>query len=275
MVAPTIGWIRPKVPPRTITRGLSRLTRSASPTPSQRPARSRLASAAGPPARGVGDERVDRLGGRHRRQAPPRSRASSPTSSSQQPTEPHRHAPPAGLIGRVTDLAREAGDARQRVPVDDDPAADADLARDEDHVVGAPAGTATQLRQRTEVGIVGDVDRQVQAERLADERAERDVAASRGSGRWRPRPSVRADHARDRDADADEGIAGEAEQLELRGELAQVLEDVLERRSVPRGGQPPMLEDLAAEAHDRGRRRVDGDLEGEDHRRLRHGSHDR
>ena len=112
----------------------------------------------------------------------PRSPSSRPTRSRSGPVRVDRH---------VADLAAVAGDPGERLAVDDHAAADADLAREEQDVVRAEGRAATDLGQGAEIGLVGDVDRDVAAEapRRAARRAGR--RASRGSA-----PSTRTRRSR-------------------------------------------------------------------------------
>ncbi len=100
-VAATKGWSTARRPPRTMRAGLSVLTRPARPIPSHWPVASSASSAPASPASAsastASTAAVPPSAGR-----PARTRsASSPTSVSQQPTEPHRQvAPASGLTGR-------------------------------------------------------------------------------------------------------------------------------------------------------------------------------
>ena len=76
----------------------------------------------------------------------------------------------------VPDLAAVAGRAGQRLAVDDEAAADADRAPDEDDVVDAAGRAAAMLRERRQVGLVGERDRDVRSEGLGQVLAERLVA---------------------------------------------------------------------------------------------------
>ena len=58
--------------------------------------------------------------------------------------------------GHMADLAAVPGRAHERPPADDEAAADADLARDVQHVMGTDRRAATELREDAEIGIVGD-----------------------------------------------------------------------------------------------------------------------
>ena len=151
---------------------------------------------------------------RRRRRGPPRPRrcppsggrpartssASSPTSVSQQPTEPHRQVDAGERVdGQVPDLAAVAGDARQRAAADDHPAADADLAGEEDrrrrcrspHRAGARRGRRGRPRWRRTIG-AGGRQRAGQQPRRAARRAsrgsERSTRSRRPAGRHRRRP---------------------------------------------------------------------------------------
>ena len=67
--------------------------------------------------------------------------------------------PPLGVHGKVADLAGEAEMPDDRPPRSDEPSADTDLAGHEDHVIGADTGTESVIGERTEIGVVGDMDR--------------------------------------------------------------------------------------------------------------------
>ena len=64
----------------------------------------------------------------------------------------------------MTDLASEPEMADDRPAGSDEPAADADFSRHEDHVVGVHSRTEARFGASTEIGIVADVDRDTRAE---------------------------------------------------------------------------------------------------------------
>ena len=149
----TSGWRRACGPPRITSRGLRMLTRPAEPDAQ--------------PAPDVGERRERRRRtrprpraarrrcrpGRRRRDSPASaSSMPSPTSVSQQPDRPAAARQPVRVDRQVADLAGEAGGAGQQPPVDDEAAADADLARDVQDVVHArsprPAGARRGRRRR-------------------------------------------------------------------------------------------------------------------------------
>ena len=114
----------------------------------------------GDPASASREDGVDRRPGRASAGCrPARGACASPTSVSQQPIEPQRQARPSGLTVQVADLAGKAGDAGQQAPVDDQAAADADLARHVQDVVDADGRAAPRLAEDARVGVVGDRDR--------------------------------------------------------------------------------------------------------------------
>ena len=175
----TNGWIRANRPPRTMSRGLKMLTRTARPTPSHRPTWSRAATPRWTPRphrRGPPPLRHAR---RHAACRPGIRSASSPTSVSQHPKEPHRQGVPTGSTGMCPTSPPIAGGARQRPAVDDQATADADLAGEEHHVGDADGRPRRALRERPEVRLVGDCDRDGHAERARQPVAERDVRQPR------------------------------------------------------------------------------------------------
>ena len=106
----------------------------------------------------------------------------SPTSVSQQPTEPQRHGWPSGLTVMCPISPANPATPVSEAAVDDHAAADADLARDVQHVVDADGRAAPGLAQDARVGVVehGDRDRGRERPREARRRAAR--RPSRGWG---------------------------------------------------------------------------------------------
>ena len=99
--------------------------------------------------------------------------------------------------------------------------------------------------------------------------AERHVAPAEVRGH-RDEPVAAPDDARDRDADADERPpAGADPGAAVGASSARSAAIVSSTDAVPAARSTrTMLEDVAAQPDDRGGERVDGDLEGEDDRRL-------
>ena len=169
----------------------------------------------------------------------------------------------------VADLAAVAGDAGQRLAVDDEAAADADLAVDEQDVLGADGRAAPDLGQGAQVGIVGDRDRRRPVER------ERPGARPSGTSR-QPRfgaietkPSLRRTTPTIGDADADVRLARRSARAELGGQLGEVGRRSASTEEWPRGRSTrTQVEDLAAQADHGDGERIDGDLEGQDDRAL-------
>ena len=161
----------------------------------------------------------------------------------------------------MPDLPRVAVRAAQGPAVQDHPAADADLAVEEDEVVHADSRPPLVLGEGAEVGVVAHVHRHRPVEGRREELAERLVPPAE-VGRD-PHEAVVASHdADDRDADTDQPLP--------RGRREQRLAEALDfRHDVGRGHRfpPPVNADLpsdmTAEADDRDRQRVDRDLDGE------------
>ena len=188
------------MPPSTTSRGLSRLTRPASPMPSQAPVSSRAASgscrrppasrmsastpARPPPGRPAG-EREERL------EADLGLPAADRPAAAGRAGRVHRHVP---------DLAAVPGGAGQRPAADHEPAADADRPGDEHHVGLAEGGTAMQLREDGQVRFVRHGDRDGRAQGARGHLAERDVAPAQVR-RHRHEPVAPPDDAGDRDGD--------------------------------------------------------------------------
>ena len=117
------------------------------------------------------------------------------------PARPARAHAPARLDDDVPDLARVPAGALEQLAVDDDAAADADLAADVQHVLRAARGPAQVLGDDPEVAVVADGDRVLVAGGLAQQLRERHlVPAQRGRA---PHQPVRLPHAaRHRDDEA-------------------------------------------------------------------------
>ncbi len=185
----------------------------------------------------------------------------APTSVSQQPRLPQWQGRPSWVEAQVPDLAGVAADSLQLQATADHAGADADVAGDVDQVVDADADPAPVLGESTEVGVVGQRDRDVDAQHGPDDVAERDVDPVQ-VGR-EPDQAVAAPHqAGDADADADErrrhGHVGEhpADQAADGGAHLPGLAAVVDRRL--HAGQHP-----TAEAHQGHERPVDAEVDGD------------
>ena len=157
----------------------------------------------------------------------------------------------------VADLAREAGRPRQQAPVDDEAAADADLAGHVQHVVDADGRAAPRLTDDARVGVVHHRDRKGGRESTGEARAERDVDPAQVGGH-RHHAVVAPDHARDRDADSDDGPVVALRQVGDEGR--EVGDDNIDRELDPGPVDTDPLEHLATEADDGNRDRVHEDL---------------
>ena len=164
----------------------------------------------------------------------------------------------------MPDLAGAPGRPDQRLPVDDQAAADADLTRDVHEVVHADARTPGVLRQGTKIGLVRDGHGEARAEAVVDQAAERDIAPS--EVRREMDESVRATND-PRNSDAESGDPAARRDRRLRGldELADVFDGLVSGQTPGLVGHPAPMQDPAAEADDCRRQRVDGDLRS-DHR---------
>ena len=163
----------------------------------------------------------------------------------------------------VADLAAVAGNAGERLAVDDEAATDTHLAPDEEHVVRSDRRTASELGERAQVSIVRDGDRQRRVERPGDALSERNVgpAQVRGDRDEAVAATHDADH---RDADPDERRLDPGARLDPLRELGQVRCDFVDGRVSARAIDPDLGHDLTAQPDDRGPERVDGYLERED-----------
>ena len=175
--------------------------------------------------------------------------------------------------GHVADLTTVPGRAHERSPVDDEAAADADLTRDVQHVMGADRRAAAELREGPEIGVIGDHDGSARLEGGLDHRTDRDTAP----------PDVRChrDHPVDSSHEAGHGNTGPHEtsrttrQRKQRvAEIRKFGHDRLSGLVPARAVDPNGVEDRATEPHDRSGHRIDGDLYGEDDRRRRFGPDD-
>src|SRR4029077_2105732 len=82
----------------------------------------------------------------------------------------------AGVHLEVPHLSRTAGCSDQRPPVDDQPAADADLTGDVDEMVDSHPGSPGVLGEGAEVRLVGDEHRQARPEPIGHEASQRDIS---------------------------------------------------------------------------------------------------
>src|SRR6185369_13925182 len=141
--------------------------------------------------------------------------------------------PPVRVDRHVADLAAVAGDTREGAAADDDPATDTDLARDVQNVVDAPGGAPADLGQGPEVGVVGDLERDPEAQGGIEALAERDVAPAE-VGRHPDEPVGSTDDARHGHADPDDGAPPAARDEDALGQADEVRDDRIERDVVTR-----------------------------------------
>ena len=141
------------IPPKITICGLKMFTRSATPTPSQRPivfiprATRRSPAAYAPSTLAERRARLEPGRAEHRVLADLGLPAPAPAA-------PAHHA--VGVHHRVADLAAVAVGAAERPSADDDAAADPGLAGEVDQVRRARTGAADVLCQGAEVGLVAD-----------------------------------------------------------------------------------------------------------------------
>ena len=156
---------------------------------------------------------------------------------------------------------RESGRADERAAADDDPTADADLARHEERVVDADRRAPPVLGDDPGVGVVRDGDGDRDRERPREPRPERHVDPTEVRSH-RDDAVVVTHHARDGDPDPDDRalVAGS----QLAREVAQVGDDVIDRELPARPIDADLVEGPATQPDDRGGDRVDQDLEAQD-----------
>ena len=140
---------------------------------------------------------------------------------------------PDGIDGDVPDLTAVAGDARQRATVDDDAAADTDLARDIEHVVRAEGGSPARLGQGAEVGLVGDGHGYGRLQRGRQPFRERDVGPAEVGGRANE-PVGAPDDTSHGHADADEGLGFDRSGPDATDEAGEVANDGIDGAVAPR-----------------------------------------
>ena len=149
-----------KKPPSTTAWKLSRLAAEAIPIPSQRPASRSASSACSSPIRArpassdTGSPEPVVVAALAGSSPAASSSGSSPASVSRQPRLPHAHARPARIDRHVPELAAEPLRAAEQLAADDDPRADADLARHVEHVAQPARGPLPQLGERRQVRLV-------------------------------------------------------------------------------------------------------------------------
>ena len=160
----------------------------------------------------------------------------------------------------MADLAAVTGGAAPGAAADDEAAADPDLARHVQDVIDADRCPSSMLGQHAEVGLVADRDGHLQAERPGQSRPERDVEPAEVRGH-RDEPVAAAHDAGDGDGGPDQRRSSEAPVAEVLGEPGEIRRDRLDRRMAAGPVDTCLCEDVAADAHDRGRQRVDGDVE--------------
>ncbi len=182
-----------------------------------------------------------------------------------------------GQPGRVdrhmADLAPVPGDAGERLALDDQPAADPDLAGHEQDVVGSQRRPTADLREGAEVRLVGQVDRDPAPEDPFESLAEGNVGPTEVR-RHRHEAIGPSDDADDGHPDRDLGSAGPS-RADDPDELGEIVGDLVRGRMAARPIDPDVVEDLAAQPDDRRGERVDLDVERQDDRALRVGADER
>ena len=240
--------------------GLSRFAAEATPIPSQRPASANAASARSSPASA--------------RSASWATPAPAPSPAlAQQHAERYAGLDAAAAAagaqvaarvhGDVPQLAAEAARAAEQLAVDDDPGADAQLARDVDEVPEAAPAALPQLRERAEVRIVLGADRERgPAEPLAQQVGHEDVDPAE-VGRHE-QAAVAVDQAGQRDHGAGRQQLLVRQRGERRaGELGEVVEHRVDRPAAVLARRERLVA-LAAGQVDRPHGEVgDADLEPE------------
>ena len=172
--------------------GSSRLTRPARPIPSQRPISSRAPRAVGRARLGLAPGARRPRPGRRSAARPARRRSALLADLGLPAADRPAAARQAVRVDRhVADLAAVAGGADQRLAVDDEPAADADLARQEQDVVGADGGSPAALPRGHRGRPRWRRDRDVVAERARELVAERRRRRQPRLGAIDTTPSVR------------------------------------------------------------------------------------
>ena len=141
-------------------------------------------------------------------------------------------------------------------------AADADLTGDEQDVVDAHGRTPPVLGEDAQVAVVGDRDRDAEAQRAAGVSPPSGTSRQPRFGATSHEPVRLAHHAGDRHADADERPAGP--RAHRRRDAGEVGHDIVDGEVAAGAIDPDLVEHLAAEPDDRGGHRVDDDLDRED-----------
>ncbi len=190
---------------------------------------------------------------------------------------PGRPAPalqPIGIDQRVPRLTGVPGGSAQGPPVHDDPGADPELAGDVDQIADAGAQPATMLRQRSEVGIVGREDGNVEVDLGGEHRRERDVAPSQ-VGSQVDEPVGPPGDPDDGDADARQGVLRRERVQERTRQLRDVLHRLLRREPATGSRHPDPVVHVTSQAQRRDRDRVDGEVDREHRRALGPAQHQR
>ena len=142
----------------------------------------------------------------------------------------------------------------------------ADLARQEQDVTSTDGGTPTGFREGGQVGVVRDIDRDVVAECRDERLAEVHVHPAEVRSH-RDHPVGPPDDPDDRDADPDTASRGEPSSAARVSASPARSAAIWPTDGVARGSiDPHLVDDLATEADDGRRERVDLDVEGEDRR---------
>ena len=169
----------------------------------------------------------------------------------------------------MADLAGVATVPVERPAVDDQPAADADLARHVQDVARAVRGAPEVLRHAAEVGLVAHGDRDAERQAGGDEVREGHVRPAEVRGQ--PDEAVVTAHEpHDRHADPEDALR--VARTCAQDRLGRRGKGVDRRRGigdVPWPRHAHGAQDRAAQAHDRGRERVDLDVQREDANRVR------
>ena len=187
-----------------------------------------------------------------------------------------RSAPAAdsgGIDEGVTGLAGVASRTESGIAAEDHADPDPDLAGDEEQVGDARPDTATMLAEGAEVGLVGDGDRNLDAEATGQHLAEGHIAPAEVGCEVDEsvRPSREPD---DGDADAGEVVLDGHRRQQRLGELDGILDRLARGESTTRTVDADTVVQMATESDRRHGDRVDSQLDGEDDSALGVGGND-
>ena len=171
--------------------------------------------------------------------------------------------------GQVADLAGVAGRALEWPPTDDEPASDADLAVDVQHVVDPDGSAAAMLGKHAEIGLVGDDDGHVQVEARGEPASEWHARPAQVRGRL-DKAVAAADDAGDGDADAGQPVEVGAAVRQRVEHAGKVIDDLVDGAVRPRPIHAPQAEDVPAEADHCRREGVDAQGERDSDASLGH-----